>query len=351
MSAAPAGPGPSTSDPRTDEARTTLYGLDLAAAAARTGHLGQVARVEDLTDANGPARGSRRLRLVTGGGLELDLHPDRALDLGQITVDGVPLAWTSPAGFAAPGLAQRDDFGATFAGGLLTTCGLDHIGAPVVDDGRSFPQHGRVGLVPATVERAAVVDDALVVEATVRQATLHEENLLLRRTVRAPLGSTRVVVEDVVTNAGARPEKHLVLYHCNLGWPLLAEDAELSVDSHRVVPDGPDAEQDPWADITAPEAGYRQRVHRHDLDRTQGATATLTNRRLGLRLRLTVDTTTLPVLYQWKMFAPGQNVLGLEPASSPHLGGRVAAPGARPVPVLAPGEIVRYTLTFDVDRL
>lgn len=328
----------------------TIHGADPGEVRRRAGWLGQVARVEQLVDADGPARGARRVRVVTGGGLELDVLPDRALDLGQVTVHGVPLAWMAPAGLAAPGLYQGDDFGTTFGGGLLVTCGLDHVGSPTVDDGRRFPQHGRLTAVPASVERAAVVGDEVVVEGVVRQASLHEEHLVLRRRVRAGLGTTSVTVEDTVTNEGWRPEPHLVLYHANLGWPLVSEAAELDVSSQHVEPDGPDAVGDPWREITAPADGYRQRVHRHDLAPGTGR-AVVTNRDLGLRLTVSFPTATLPVLYQWKMFAPGQNVLGLEPMNAPAIGGRVAAREAGVLPVLAPGESVSYAVRFDVESV
>ncbi|MFD7307230.1 aldose 1-epimerase family protein [Promicromonospora sp. NPDC059942] len=327
-----------------------IAGLTRDEVGRRVGSLAQVAGVEQLVEADGPARGARRLRLVTGGGLELDVLPDRALDLGALTVHGVQLAWLAPAGFSAPGLYRADDFGTSFGGGLLVTCGLDHVGSPVVDGGRRFPQHGRLTSLPASLERAAVVGDELVVEGVVRQAALHEEHLVLRRRIRAGLGSTWVTVEDTVTNEGWRPEPHLVLYHANLGWPLVSEAAALDVSSERVEPDGPDAVGDPWREVSAPEPGYRQRVHRHDLAPGTGR-AVVSNPALGLRLTLTFPTATLPVLYQWKMFAPGQNVLGLEPANAPAIQGRAAAREAGTLPVLAPGESVSYSLRFDVDRI
>lgn len=331
----------------------SVFGASRDELRRRTGSLAQVARVEQIVDADGPARGARRLRLITGGGLELDVLPDRALDLGQVAVDGKPLAWLAPAGHAAPGLYRADDFGTTFGGGLLATCGLDHVGSPVVDDGRRFPQHGRLTSVPASVERAAVVGDEMIVEGVVRQATLHEEHLVLRRRIRTSLGSTSVLVEDTVTNEGWRPEPHLVLYHVNLGWPLVCEYAQLDISSVRVEPDGPDAIADPWREISAPTDGYRQRVHRHHFVAGTGRTgrAIVTNRARGLRLSLSFPTASLPVLYQWKMFAPGQNVLGLEPANAPAIAGRVEAREDGVLPVLAPGESVSYTLRFDLERI
>ena len=46
-----------------------------------------------------------RCVLLRSGAIELEAVVDRALDLAQATVGGVPVAWISPTGLAAPGLA------------------------------------------------------------------------------------------------------------------------------------------------------------------------------------------------------------------------------------------------------
>ena len=80
----------------------TLHGRPIDEVARRTGILAQVARIDRLVEDDGHARGARRIRLVTGGGLEVEIHPDRALDLGQVTYRGTPIAWMSPTGMVAP---------------------------------------------------------------------------------------------------------------------------------------------------------------------------------------------------------------------------------------------------------
>lgn len=59
----------------------------------RVGSIAQVVRIDRLVETQGAARGARRLRMVNGGGIELEVHPDRALDLGRLTVHGVPVSW------------------------------------------------------------------------------------------------------------------------------------------------------------------------------------------------------------------------------------------------------------------
>lgn len=130
---------------------------------ARIGSLDQVAAVEEFVVDNEPGRGSRRWRLTNGSGLEVDVLPDRCFDIGRAVLDGRPIAWCSPAGFATS--ARADDTGTrwlrTFGGGLLATCGLDTFGPPSSDRGEEYPLHGRVGSLPGRAMRADVTPHAV----------------------------------------------------------------------------------------------------------------------------------------------------------------------------------------------
>jgi galactose mutarotase-like enzyme len=303
---------------------------------------------------DGPARGARRIRLINGSGLELEAHPDRALDLGRVTAYGIPLAWLSPTGIAAPGLVENTgtDWLRTFGAGLLTTCGLDTFGPPSEDDGGTFGLHGRVGGIPARVSRREVTEQAVVVEGVVRQAAVLGQNLALHRRIELPLGRPVIRVRDVVTNEGATPAPHMVLYHCNLGWPLVDADTVLEVPSRAVEPrdDVARAGLGTWSTFAAPDPGYREQVFRHELDPGENW-ARVTNAELGLALTLTFSRDTLPFLYQWRQLGVGDYVLGLEPANCATLAGRRAAREAGLLPVLQPGQSVEYRLEFEVTRL
>lgn len=70
-------------------------------------------------------------------------------------------------------------------------------------------------------------DYEISVSGRVRQAHLFGENLELRRKIRCRLGTGELTVDDVVTNLGPATQPHMLLYHVNLGWPLLDEGATL----------------------------------------------------------------------------------------------------------------------------
>lgn len=238
----------------------------------------------------------------------------------------------------------------------MTTCGLDHFGPAGRDGDEELGLHGRVDNTPA--ERVAFESEwhgdeyELVVEATVRQARVFGENMILRRKIRTALGSTRIDIVDEVTNAGFEAQPHMLLYHCNVGFPFLDEGSTLAVATSE-DPTPRDAVAAAgvtnWNGFGPPQEGYAEQVFMHRLRATKDNTSavTLRNERAGLTLRLTVDATTLPYLYQWKMIGRGTYVLGLEPANCPGIQGRAAAREAGTLPWLAPQETQRYALSFE----
>lgn len=331
-----------------------VFGLSEADLRERVGTLAQVVRVDSLVEVEGPARGARRLRLVNGGGLEAEIHPDRALDLGRVTVDGIPISWISSTGITAPEFSEPEGYGwlRTFGGGLLATCGLDTFGPPSDDAGQRLGQHGRIGSVPAQVTRSEATADGVVIEGTIRQTSVFGENLVLHRRISSAAGSDTITVEDVVTNEGFAQTPHMILYHANLGWPLLDEDAVVDIPSHTVTHRDSDAEPglDRWQSFDAPIAGFREQVYRHDFADDTDVLVKVTNDRLGVEFSLGFSSSALPHLYQWKMTGQGHYVLGVEPSNSPNVFGRAAARDAGELTFLAPGESARYRLDFRLRR-
>ena len=331
---------------------TSLHGVSYEDALARIGSLSQCARIDQLSYEDGPMRSSRLVRVVTGGGLSFEVHPDRALDIGTLEIAGINCAWLSPTRIAHPALydGSAQNFLRTFGGGFLATCGLDHIGPRSEDDGQIFPQHGRIGATPATLSRAEVTEDALLVEGTVRQVAAMQEHLTLKRRIHAPMGGTSFTVTDTVTNHAHLPQPHLVLYHCNFGWPLLSEAAQLHIASDHVAPQTDDAKASPFAELTAPVPKQRECVYLHKMKQGE-VTAVLENPQTHLRMAMTFDSKVLPSLVEWKMLAQSVYALGLEPTNAKALGSRTQLAKRGLLPVLEPGESVTYRLHFELTYL
>src|SRR3546814_13331765 len=95
----------------------------------------QVGGIETAVLDNGAGRGTRIAWVNTGAGLRYKVVIDRGLDIADAQYHADSLAWLSHLGVIAP--AARPYRGIEwlqgFGGGLLTTCGIAHIGSPASD--------------------------------------------------------------------------------------------------------------------------------------------------------------------------------------------------------------------------
>ena len=318
---------------------TELFGRPIEHARERRGWLAQTAAVESSIVTDGPSAGMRRIRM-TAGDIDLELLPDRGLDLGHVRVGGVPLAWLSPTGFPRAGVHDADGSGFTraFGGGLLTTCGLQNVGPAAEDGGEQHPMHGRYTSLPATVARTEATDGEVVVEAVVREAAVFGVDLELRRRVTLVPGERIIRVEDVLTNRGVDAVEPMVLYHLNFGWPLVDEGTRLRTPATAVRPRDEQAAAgaDTWDTFPAPSHPYPEQVFAHELPADERVAVEVVNPR-GLSVAVRFDTAQLPGLFQWRVAQPGLFVLGVEPALVPTILGRAAAREQGLLRPLAPG--------------
>ncbi len=324
----------------------------------RVGRMEQIAGVAPSVAADGLGRGSRYFHVYTGSGLSFDVMTDRTLDIAACSYKGTPLAWISPSGWMHPAYYEAEGLGwlRSFQGGLCTTCGLDQIGAPSEDGGEAFGIHGRISSTPAEQVGHRTWWDGdsyqLEISGQMRQARLFGENLALHRRISTELGSTRVLLEDTVTNLGFSPQPHLILYHCNLGFPLVSEHTRLVVDVEDTIPRDADAEVgvDRWSEFQPPTPGYSEQVFRHvpRADNEGKVNVRVENPELGLGMRISFFKQQLPHLVEWKMMGQGAYVLGIEPTNSTGIEGRSVARERDDLPHLAPGESQRYQLEFEV---
>jgi hypothetical protein len=111
---------------------------------------------------NGAGRGTRIAWVNTGAGLRYKVVPDRGLDIADAFYNAHSLAWLSHAGVTAPQpFSHRGlDWLRTFGGGLLTTCGLSHVGGPEADAHGERGLHGLVSNLPAEIESVVQPDPA-----------------------------------------------------------------------------------------------------------------------------------------------------------------------------------------------
>lgn len=320
------------------------------------GTMDQVAGVRLVEHADGRPRGMRAADVWTGSGLRFTVWLDRGMDVGPAEFAGRPLAWLHPA-LGAPAQFEPTGFGwlRTFGGGLVTTCGLTHFGQPEQDGGEALGLHGRISHVAAEDVRVTREwqgsDYVLAVEGSVRQSVLFGENLLLTRRITTRLGATSLRIEDTVRNDGFRPAPHMLLYHCNFGYPVVSPDSDLVVGDADVRPRDAAAAAGlaRHATFDVPDAGYAEQVFFHQPRPGPDGlvTATIRNRALGFGAFVRYRAAELPVLSEWKMMGAGDYVCALEPATS-HETPRAVLRERGQLGMLAPGEQVSYLLELGV---
>jgi galactose mutarotase-like enzyme len=318
--------------------------------------LDQLAGVRLVEFSDGKARGMRAAEVWTGGGLRFTIYLDRAMDVGPATFCGKPLAWVHPA-LGTP--AQYEPRGAgflrTFGGGLMTTCGLTHFGPPAQDEGRTYGLHGRVSHLPA--RNVCVVtgwegdEYVLRVEGEVVQATPFGEYLVLRRAITTRLGARELRVEDHVRNAGDRETPHMMLYHCNFGFPVVSPGSRVHVPVAETRPrdEAARAGLDRWTQLGPPDPEFAEQVFFHTpvADAQGDVRAAIYNPGIDFGAYVRYRAAELPALTQWTFTSARDYVCALEPCTTHEAPRGVLRREAR-LSTLAPGEDVRYRLAFGV---
>ena len=328
----------------------------------RLGHMAQLASIRRLVSDDGKGRGMRVLEINNGSGLSFTVHPDRGMDIGQAYYKGTPLAWVSRNTEVSPQFYDADgcEWLRTWGGGLLTGCGLTNVGGPNSAPDGTHGLHGRLSHLPSEEvnTKADWTDDGtyqLSVTGRVRQSKVFGENLLLSRQITTSLGDASITVRDTVQHQGFAPSPLMLLYHVNLGWPLVDEGATLEAPPHEVTPQNAHAAAGlaDWPHISAPIPGFGEQVYYHALppEDAQGlASVRLVNPRLGLAFKVSYRTAELPYLIQWKMMGQGEYVVGLEPANCyPEGQDKIARRGL--LRHLAPGETSEMLVKLSVEEV
>jgi len=333
---------------------------------AHVGRIEQIGGVQRVRQTEGRGRDVEQIQVRTGSGLAYDILPNRGMDISLAAFAGVPLSWQAPNGDAHP--AYYDDRDQNWlrsaTGGLLMTCGMRQVGPPNVDEGEELGLHGRVHHSPARevgVSTAWEGDEyVMAVRGVVEESIIYGEFLRLTRTITSRLGSNVLEIDDTVENLAFQPTPFMLMYHFNLGFPLLDAATQITYPSRRRVPIDAATPEDGYVGWDRPDPDYAARVYLHDdliADAQGWAAAILDNPAFPLpggarpvRVKLTWATETLPKLTQWRMAGAGTHVLGIEPGNC-HPIGRAETRAAGSLRFLQPGESQSFRLALSVELM
>ena len=326
---------------------------------SRVGSMDQLGGARRLRWEEGPEDAMLAAEMRTGSGLNLWIAPSRGLDVAHAEYKGIPLAWRSRTGDVHSAYFEPEGMGwlRGFFGGLITTCGLTYLGAPSLDCGEELGIHGRVSY---TAARNVLVDNdwqgddyVMRVQGRLTESAVFGNTLVLTRCVWARLGESRFFVHDRVENVGREPSPFMLLYHVNIGFPLVHPAARLLSPTEHAEPRDAAAAagRDRYDRFEDPTPDFAEQVYFHDMrPNAEGCVqAAIVNPAVhdGLGVYLRYDPRELPCFTEWKMMNSDEYVVGLEPGNCLPLG-RAAERAAGRLRHLAPGEAQEFHLEFGV---
>jgi hypothetical protein len=316
------------------------------------GHFSQVYGVEEHRLVGGKGDGMRLFQVRNGKGIDFTVSADRCADISRLSFDGINLSYFSPCGYVAPQYYEKTgfDFLDSFTAGFVTTCGLTTIGTPSTDEGESFPLHGNIANVPAESIYYTYGKNEIVIHACIRDTTIFRKKLVLERTIACSTESNTITIRDNIRNEGSGIVPLMLLYHLNIGYPLLDENAEVYIPSARVEPRDERAKDGigEWGKITPPKAGFVEQCYYHHFKDNKGL-AMVYNAKIEKGLSIKYDAEQLSSFVEWKMLGEKDYVLGLEPCNS-RIEGRKAAREKGELKFLNPGAEQAFEISIELFR-
>jgi hypothetical protein len=323
---------------------------------ARVGSMTQVASIERYVMNQGRASGIKVIHVDAGQKLGFSILEDKALDIFRLCHKGINLGFISKPGLVSSVFYDPSgpEFTRTFQAGFLYTCGLANAGGPCKDGGVDYPFHGRIANTPS--DNICVNAEwrnseyRMEVSGEVREAALFGENIVLKRKISTSFGSNSLVIDDVVENQGFESKQIMLLYHMNIGYPMLDKAARFYVPAITTVSRN-DIGKDlyDYGSFCDPADNREEQVLFHHLagDINGIAGLAIFNSDLGFGIGFEYDLKQLPCLTQWKSMKTGDYALGIEPGNC-HPDGRIVSREKNESDILGPGKSKTYSIKVSI---
>ena len=321
------------------------------------GHRNQIFPVKRYTLQEGKSRGVNVIEIGNGNGLNMIVLPDRGMDIYQLSYKGINLNYMTKVGITNSTHYDKVGNGwlKSFAAGFLTTCGLQNTGPGFIEDNKIYGLHGNVGNIPSQNINVKFIEDdknpSMCITGIVEECEFMGTYLSLERSYSIQYLENKIVMRDIIKNEGYKIQPVMILYHFNIGYPLLHPNSTIMIPTKKVMPrtinDKVFVEE--YLKIEEPQDNWNEQVFYHELDGDEkGKTSVgIRNDLLNICLKISFDTNLLDHFIQWKMFQKGEYVLGLEPCNST-IDGRVGAESNGSLKYLKPNETFVYEIEIDV---
>ena len=315
------------------------------------GHSSQLYGVEEVRLVGGKGDGMRLLQLRNGLGLEMTVCADRCADIYRLSLKGDNMGFFSPVGYVAPAYYESKGAGflKSFTAGFLTTCGLNAVGNSCVDAGEELPVHGTIGNTPC--ERIWWDEDAenLYIHAYINDSWVFTRKLYMKRLITVSKKENKFTITDTIENQGDTQSPLMLMYHMNLGYPLISENAQVEIPAVSVKPRNEHAAKDldTCCKMLPPTPGFVEQCYYHKFEGQ--SYASVYNPDIGKELVIRFDADSLDHFTQWKMMGYRDYALGLEPGNC-HPDGRDVMRKEGTLKFLDPGQTVTYAVTVELNQ-
>jgi len=304
--------------------------------------------------------------------LKITLLPEKGADIYQFIhkPTGLDVLWKNPVGLWPPGSPPHDgSLGFPFLQNY-EGCWQELFPSyndPTTYNGVEIPFHGEVCALSWRYSSEEQTDDRIAVRFTVETRLT---TFRLERVMRLERGSTRLTLDETVTNIGSADQHFVWGHHCVVGGPWLEAGCRLDTPARTIVTIEQMYEEkttrlmpgqrEPWPNARLRKGGTVDlsllpgpEIHTHDdvylTDLTDGWVS-VTNPRIGLTFRLDWDVSVFKWIISWQPYGGAEALpfkgmpyaLGIEPwVSSRPLGASVDDGTAIR---LAPGQSFSTTL-------
>ena len=268
---------------------------------------------------------------INNGLLRFSVLPTRGMGLWKAWLGPLEIGWKSPVhGPVHPqfvpvsdpgGLGWLDGFDE-----LVCRCGLESNGAPDFDERGvlKYPLHGKIANRPAHRVELSIDPDArqIALSGRVDETRFHFSKLRLSSTISTTFGEPSLRIVDEVTNLSARPAEAQMLYHINLGQPLLDPGSRLVAPVKTLAPRDAvaGAAVAQWNEYGNEQPGFAEQVYFFDLiDDAHGFSPVLLKNAHGSHgATVRFRKQQLPCFIVWKNTTAAADgyVTGLEPSTN-----------------------------------
>ena len=280
----------------------------------------QIKGVEQYVLQNGKGNGMHFLNIRNGLGLEIWISLDRAGDVSRVNFKGDNIGYFAPCGYVAPQYYDNRGTGflKSFTAGFFTTCGLSAVGSPCIDDGEELPLHGTISHIPSEICAIEETEKELIIKLRIRDTVLFGRKLVMNRVYTISYTENVFTVNDTVTNEADTQSPYMIMYHCNMGYPLLNENSLVKIPNNAVQARNEHARKyiDSALQLEKPQSCYEERCYYYDVKENDNiAKVGIFSSNINKGLIMEYDKKALPCFTEWKMMGKTDYVLGLEPGN------------------------------------